>query len=68
MLKVPDWRLEGWGHLELNIKDDVGGCSGAYFENFIKIGPDYAEKSSVWGFADVLGFLTGDLKDGVILT
>ncbi len=25
-LRVSDWRLEGWGHLELNIKDDVGGC------------------------------------------
>ena len=25
-LRVPDWRLEGWGYLELNIKDDVGGC------------------------------------------
>ena len=25
-LRVPDWRLEGWGHLELNIKDDVGCC------------------------------------------
>ena len=24
-LRVPDWRLEGWSHLELNIKDDVGG-------------------------------------------
>ncbi len=24
-LRVPDWRLEGWGHLEFNIKDDVGG-------------------------------------------
>ena len=26
MLRVPDWRLEGWGHLELNIKDDAFGC------------------------------------------
>ena len=26
LLRVHDLRLEGWGHLELNIKDDVGGC------------------------------------------
>ena len=26
MVRVPEWRLEGWGHLELNIKDYVGGC------------------------------------------
>ncbi len=26
MLRVPDWRLEGWGYLELHIKDDDGGC------------------------------------------
>ena len=25
-LRVPDWRLEGWGYLDLNIEDDVGGC------------------------------------------
>ena len=25
-LRVPDWGLEGCSHLELNIKDDVGGC------------------------------------------
>ena len=25
-LRVPYWRLEGWGHLELNIKNYVGGC------------------------------------------
>ena len=26
MLWVPDWRLEGWGNFELDIKYDVGGC------------------------------------------
>ena len=26
MMRVPDWRLEGWGHFELNIKDNVGSC------------------------------------------
>ena len=26
MLRVPGWSLEGWGHLELNIKYDVCGC------------------------------------------
>ena len=45
MLKVPDWRLEGWGHLELNIKYNVGCCSGAYPESLINIGHDLAEKN-----------------------
>ena len=43
-LRVPDWRLEGWGHLKLNIKDDVGGCYGAYHESLIEIGHDFTEK------------------------
>ena len=45
MLRVPDLRLEGWGHLELNIKNYVGGCQGAYPESFIKIGHGLAEKA-----------------------
>ena len=44
-LRVPDWMLGGWGHLECNIKDDVGGCYGAYPESLIKIGSDLAEKA-----------------------
>ncbi len=41
---VLDWRLEGWGHLELNMKDDGDGSSGAYPESLIKIGYDLAER------------------------
>ena len=37
ILRVTDWRLGGWGHLVLNIKDDVGGWLGRYPENLIKI-------------------------------
>ena len=43
-LGVPDWIVDGWGHLELNIKDDVCGCQGAYPETLIKILHDLAEK------------------------
>ena len=44
-MRVLDWRLEGRGHLELNITDDVGGCQMAYPESLIEIGPDLAEKA-----------------------
>ncbi len=43
MLRVPDWRLRGWGHLELIIKDDVGGLKGANPESLINIGHDLAD-------------------------
>ncbi len=42
---VRDWRLKGCGQLELNIKDGVGDCKGAYSEGLIKIGPDWAENA-----------------------
>ena len=54
-MRVPDWGLEGWGHLELNIKDDVGGCEGSYPEILIKIGLDLAVKAYVGGLEDVEG-------------
>ena len=55
MLRVPDWRLDGWGHLELNINDDVDGCQGASPESLIKIGHDLAEKATVGGLKDIEG-------------
>ena len=54
-LKVPDWGPEGWGHLEFIIKEDVGGCKGAFPESLIKIGHDLAEKAHVGGLEDVEG-------------
>ena len=54
-LRVPDWRLEGWGHLELIIKDGVGGCKGAYPESLIRIRHDFAEKAYVLDLEDIEG-------------
>ena len=45
--------LEAWGHLELNIKDDVVGCWGAYTESLINIGHDLAKKTKLGGLRDI---------------